>query len=526
MPSLDRIFGRHYPITIPQEFADETELLKYLGMSSKELKKIWWYRRNMYHEFSIAKGGGKTRLIRAPDRRLKIIQQRLSLSLNQIYRRRNPVHGFVADRSVKTNAEAHGSRQYVVNLDLQDFFPSITENRIKGLLRSLGINDRVSEIVARLTCYDAFLPQGAPTSPVLSNMICYRLDTELLREAKAARAIYTRYADDITFSAYQPPSPLFENGLPPVGKFSPELFSQNLRNAIEGNGFIINAQKAHYADRNSRRVVTGVKINDGLNVDRRYVRKIRAMLHSIEKTGLKQAEARYSASGGKGSIEAHVRGKIAYIAHLKGAVDPVIRSLATRFNRSFPKHTIRVVPTPEEMRDRAIWIVEHEHDGGNQGTAFFLKGVGLVTAAHCVENAVNPVVYHRTSSSNTWPVKAAKVCKYRDLAILEHSINENEYHEMEASSQSPEVSDSVVAYGYPGFGPGDQLNVRVGKVTSLSVKSSIQRIEVDQELSQGMSGGPVVDADGYVVGIVHKGGPDEARQVAIDVRELIKLASE
>lgn len=526
MPSLNRIFGRHYPVAIPSEFADETALLKYLGMSGKELKKIWWYHRRMYHEFSIAKGLGKKRLIQAPDRRLKIIQQKLALSLDQIYRRRNPVHGFVVDRSVKTNAEAHGSRRHVVNLDLQDFFPSITENRIKGLLQSLGIDGRVSEIVARLACYEAFLPQGAPTSPVLSNMICYRLDTELLRVAKAARAIYTRYADDITFSAYQPPSPLFENGFPPVGKFSPDLLSTNLRKAIEGNGFIINPQKAHYADRNSRRIVTGVKINEGLNVDRRYVRKIRAMLHSIEKSGLKHAQERYSESGGKGSIEAHVRGKIAYIAHLKGAVDPVIRSLVTRFNRSFPEHTIKVVPAAAEIRDRAIWIVEHEYDGGDQGTAFFLKGVGLVTAAHCMENAVNPVVYHRTSSSNIWPIKVAKVCKYRDLAILEHDINENEYHEMEASSQSTEVLDSVVAYGYPGFGPGDQLNVRDGKVTSLSVKSSVQRIEVDQELSQGMSGGPVVNADGYVVGIVHKGGPDEARQVAIDIRELLKLASE
>ncbi|WP_436121945.1 S1 family peptidase [Aminobacter sp. LjRoot7] len=110
--------------------------------------------------------------------------------------------------------------------------------------------------------------------------------------------------------------------------------------------------------------------------------------------------------------------------------------------------------------------------------------------------------------------------------MLQHSINENEYHEMEASSQPSEVSDSVIAYGYPGFGPGDQLNVRDGKVTSLSVKSSVQRIEVDQELSQGMSGGPVVNTDGYVVGIVHKGGPDEARQVAIDIRELLKLVSE
>lgn len=526
MPSVARIFGRHFPIKIPSEFADETALLKYLGISAKELKKIWWYRRRMYHKFSIAKGHGKTRLICAPDRRLKIIQRKLASTLNQIYRRRNPVHGFVLDRSVKTNAEAHGSRRYVVNLDLQDFFPSITENRIRGLLQSLGIDSRVSEIIARLTCFEASLPQGAPTSPVLSNMICYRLDTELLRVARAARAIYTRYADDITFSGHQPPSPLFEISIPAVGKFSPELLSPDLRNVIEGNGFVINTQKAHYADRNSRRIVTGVKINDGLNVDRRYIRNIRAMIHSIEKSGVIGAEARYSASGGKGSIEAHLRGKISYIAHLKGAVDPVVRSLATRFNRSFPDSPIKVVPTIEEMRDRAIWIIEHDHDGGRQGTAFFLKGVGLVTAAHCMENAFKPIVYHRTSSSNAWPVKVAKSCKYRDLAILEHSISVNEYHEMEASSRASCVSDYVVAYGYPGFGPGDQLNVRVGKVTSLSVKSSVRRIEVDQELSQGMSGGPVVNADGYVVGVVHKGGPDEARQVAIDVRELLKLTSE
>src|SRR6185295_7019926 len=101
-----------------------------------------------------------------------------------LYRPRNPVHGFVPGRSVKTNAEAHGQRRFVVNLDLQDFFPTITENRIRGLLQALDVDYRVSEIVARLCCLNDHLPQGAPTSPVLSNMICYRLDTALLNIAK------------------------------------------------------------------------------------------------------------------------------------------------------------------------------------------------------------------------------------------------------------------------------------------------------------------------------------------------------
>lgn len=137
MPSIARIFGKHFPLPIPPEFSDEGTLLAHLGMSPKELKKIWWYRSRMYREFSIAKGSGKTRTISAPDRRLKILQTKLTPLLGQLYRIRNPVHGFVPMRSVKTNAEAHGRRRFVINLDLQDFFPSITEKRIIGLLRSL-----------------------------------------------------------------------------------------------------------------------------------------------------------------------------------------------------------------------------------------------------------------------------------------------------------------------------------------------------------------------------------------------------
>ncbi len=344
MPSARRAFGKRIPIPIPPELADEPALLAYLTVSPAELKKIWWYRGRMYSRFEISKGSGKVRTITAPDRRLKIIQKKLVPLLDQLYRPRHPVHGFVPERSVKTNAEAHGRRRYVVNLDLKDFFPTITEKRVVGLLRSLGIDARVSEIIARLCSHMGRLPQGAPTSPILSNMICYRLDTELLLAAKASRAIYTRYADDITFSSYQPPAPLFEGVVPTPGCFSPELLGQELRATIMSNGFVVHPDKAHYADGNSRRIVTGVKINAGLNVDRRYVRRIRATLHSIEKLGLTNAEARHTSGGGNGSLASHLRGKIAYVAHLKGQTDPVVRSLAQRYNTSFGAHPIALPP--------------------------------------------------------------------------------------------------------------------------------------------------------------------------------------
>ncbi len=518
MQSARRIFGKVVPTTIPPELANEAALLAYLRMSPAELKKIWWYRARMYREFCISKRSGKLRTITAPDCRLKIVQRKLDHLLRQMYRVRNPVHGFVPERSVKTNAEAHGRRRFIVNLDLKDFFPSITEKRVAGLLRSLGIDHRVSDIVARLCSCSGQLPQGAPTSPVLSNMICYRLDTDLLLAAKASRAIYTRYADDITLSSYQVPTSLFEGVVPAAGRFDPDLLTVDLRNAISTNGFEVNPDKAHYADRNSRRIVTGVKINAGLNVDRRYVRQIRAILHSIEKLGLPEAQAKYSAGGGKGSLAAHLRGKITYVAHLKDRTDPVVRSLAQRYNNNFKAKPIKLAPTSEERRDRSVWVVDLP---GHNGTSFFLKGVGLVTAAHCVANANEVDVLHPSKHTTKFRVTVSHRDNHRDLAVLDHtSIPTTEFYELEPASTPAEVTDMVQAIGYPAWGLGERINVRSGEISLLTAQFGVQKIEVTQQLTQGMSGGPILNAAGEVVGIIQKGGPDEGRQLAIKLSEL------
>lgn len=527
MPSLARIFGKHIPISVPPELASETTLLAHLGVSPKELKKIWWYRGAMYTAFAVSKKSGTPRLITAPDNRLKMLQRKLAALLDQLYRARNPVHGFVPGRSIKSNAAAHMNRRHVVNLDLQDFFPTITENRVRGVLRSLGVGSRVSEIIARLCCYNGHLPQGAPTSPVLSNMICYRLDSELLQIAKAARAIYTRYADDISFSTFQPPVGLFEAAIPPSGRFAPEALAANLIAAVTNNGFAINPGKAHYADRHARRMITGLKINELINVDRRYVRNIRAVLHSVEILGINGAQAKFQTLyGGKTGLAEHLAGKIAWLGFIKGPTDPLVRSLMVRYNKCFSGTPLKVKPTEAEMRERSVWVVEHDGNAGTQGTCFFLKGVGLVTAAHCVENIDTVEIYHPSKPSNRFSVKVLKRHEHRDLALLEAALPATEYFELEESSTAVASGSPVTALGYPGYGPGDKLNVRPGVISSLPVKRAVQLIEVTQKIAQGMSGGPLLDERHNVIGINHKGGPEEPRDFSVHIDQLVTWLAE
>jgi len=408
-------------------------------------------------------------------------------------------------------------------MDLQDFFPSITENRVIGVIESFGIARRVAAIVARLCCHNAQLPQGAPTSPVLSNMICFRLDKELLAFAKSTRCIYTRYADDITLSSRQPLAVLFEGSVQPSGRFLPDLLAPALRNIVRNNGFVINPNKAYFADRHARRTVTGLKINELLNVDRRYVRNIRAALYSVETLGKEAAQDKFKLRhGGKSDLCAHLQGKISWLRYIRGQSDPVFRAIAVRFNVNFPDRKIEVAPTGHEVRDRAVWVVEYCEGEGEklktfQGSCFFLKDVGLVTAAQCVEGVDEVEVYHPSKRSNVFAAKVLKRDQDRDLAILGHTIPITDYFEVERSASAVSVGHELTAAGYPSFGPGDGLNVREGKVSSIPVKHGIKLIEVTQKLSQGMSGGPLLNDSNAVVGIIHKGGPDEERDFAIDI---------
>ncbi len=270
-----------------------------------------------YKQFYLPKKSGGKRLISAPMPILKKAQYWiLETILNKIPI--NPTaHGFVADRSIVSNAQPHVGKAIVINLDLKDFFPTITYARVKGLFEMLGYAEPIATLLSLLCTEPAtdmveidgklyhsakgerFLPQGAPTSPYLTNLICYKLDRRLEGIAKKWDFDYTRYADDMTFSASDKTE----------SRAHQLLWS--VKQVIEDEGFVVHPDKQKIMRAGNRQEVTGVIVNDELSVNRKTRRQFRALLHQIEQTGVQNK------SWGKGQIENSIEGYANFVMMVK-----------------------------------------------------------------------------------------------------------------------------------------------------------------------------------------------------------------
>lgn len=163
-----------------------------------------------YSKFNIAKRSGALREIQSPATALKLIQRKLNQALSCVYQPRNAVHGFVtsrglsAPRNIVSNARVHLGAEFILNVDLKDFFPSINFGRVRGMFarKPYGLGVKAATVLAQVCCFENGLPQGAPTSPIISNMICGKLDADLQKLAQRYNCLYSRYADDITFSTH------------------------------------------------------------------------------------------------------------------------------------------------------------------------------------------------------------------------------------------------------------------------------------------------------------------------------------
>lgn len=312
------------------------DLATYLGC---QYKNIIYYLyvippEKRYTTFQIPKKSGGTREICAPVSNLKIVQRKLASLLNKTIPQKYCAHGYVPERSIKTNASVHRRKRIIINIDLKDFFGSVNFGRIRGLFKShpFGLNDEVATFIAQICCHDGVLPQGAPTSPAISNCICRRLDNELIGLAKKYKLCYTRYADDITFSTGLRSLPAG------VGKIrGHKLFlSAKLTEIIESNGFHINEAKVRYATRENRQEVTGLIVNQNINVPRKYVRRIRCMLHAWDRYGIEAAAKEHfdkfnykhkSPDNPEESFINELTGMISYVGYIKGRGDRVYASL-------------------------------------------------------------------------------------------------------------------------------------------------------------------------------------------------------
>jgi len=468
-----------------------------------------------------------------PNSRLKYIQTVLLMLLVNKYKPRKIAHGYIKGKSVITNAAAHKGRKYMLSIDISNFFGSITKKRVRGLFLSLGLEQDVAEFISAVTTLRDALPQGAPTSPLISNMISYRLDIALMDYAKTKGVRVTRYADDITFSSFRPIDNLFIGRLPNPGAVELSELDPALISLFSRNGFKLNEKKCWYMGVKSRKNVTGLVINEFPNVNRKYIRNIRALLHSIDTKGYLLANNQFSSLRKPNSnppnpnlLKYSLHGKINWVGQVKGRGDNVYRNYALRYNAIFPDHSLKIAPSEEDRINNGVWVIDRWDEPQTQGTAFFLEGVGLVTAYHVVKELSvfdELDIYLPLGKSKKFKAyKTNRFCEHKDLVVLSHNIPKADFLEF-VLAKSVIKRESISVIGFPNHDAGEDTSIREGKIQNISTISAVKRIEVSAEIYEGMSGGPIINNEGKVVGVCYKGKPNSDKNLATHISELHNL---
>jgi len=336
---------RIFPLPSPGDLADALGLHpNELGWFADEQRmnvrsrdaKLWHY----HHRWA-AKARGGYRLLEAPKPRLKQIQRWLLDNVLAAIPPSDVAHGFVSGRNVRTFVAPHVGRPVVVRIDLADFFASVRRARVAAMLRRVGYPRRVAAALAGLTTArtpdsvlathpredvdlgqrfltnarlrDAHLPQGAPTSPALSNLAAWRLDRRLARLAAGYGATMTRYADDMAFS-----------GDEAFGK-SVRFFVAHVGAIAIEEGFHVNHRKTRVMRHGHRQTLCGVVVNDTTNLPRPERDRLRAALFNATRSGVDSQNR-----DGRPDFRRHLEGRVAWAAALNPAFGRRLKGLLAR----------------------------------------------------------------------------------------------------------------------------------------------------------------------------------------------------
>ncbi len=294
-----------------------------------------------YTPFEIPKRSGGMRLIHSPKGLIREAQTKLAPYLLALYSAHPNAHGFIKERSILSNAKLHTGQRLVFNVDLADFFPSINFGRVRGLFMAppFQMGPAAATVFAQLCTHRNGLPQGAPTSPALSNFIAADLDRRLTRLARENGARYSRYADDITFSCNHASMPPSLACFAQDGENLTVGVGEALQRAISASGFSINHAKVRLQKRHMRQSVTGLNVNERANVSRLRVRRLRAMLHAWEKFGIEKAATHHFLNHrGLQKLPNHpprayrdvVYGQLSFLKMVRGAEDPIFLNFAAK----------------------------------------------------------------------------------------------------------------------------------------------------------------------------------------------------
>jgi RNA-directed DNA polymerase len=508
-------------------------------------------KQSNYRMFKLRKKNGDERTIYSPASNLAILQKKLAYILSLNFNEHHRSHGFVKKRSIVTNAAIHINKKFILNFDLENFFESIKFRRVRYMFMAyFKFNEGVATTLANICCHpEGFLPQGAATSPMISNILAKSLDKELTRIALNTKTSqYSRYADDITFSTNKKPFPKEIAYLNDNGNV---ILNEKIVKLVESYGFRINDQKTRLQSHKQSQSVTGIIVNEKLNINRKYIRKIRSILNCIEKNidNLSIAEgifeSKYPFRQRKKasmipSMFLVLRGMISHVGHVKGKHDQVFLKLAKRFNEVVKVGDLRPIELPlsdREFYENNTFVIDNpdfeyyvKPDGDlgeflyGQGTGFFLKKIGLITNAHVIVDLLKIIEEKKGSfpkehnvaffkSTNYHTQQWAKVIYYdidKDIAIL--SVKDTDVLQTGyAFNESIEEGQPIKLIGYPGYRQGHDIRIQEGFVQGVRMhesrdrKSKQERYEITTTIYGGNSGGPIINERNEVVGIAVKG---------------------
>ncbi|MGJ4748147.1 reverse transcriptase domain-containing protein [Leptospira sp. SA-E8] len=475
-----------------------------VGISLKNLTYVAYVVPNelKYTQHKIHKFDGEYREISIPNAILKNIQKNISLILESYYKPGGPVHGFVKERSILTNASQHLNSKWVLSLDIKDFFGSINYGRVYGILQKppFDFDQKLSALVSQLLILDNKLPQGSPASPIISNIICAKMDRDFITFCKNRRLFYTRYADDITFSSQTRRFMLADKSL------DFEILN-HIKEIVRNNGFEINENKISYSYGKNGALITGLRVTDKVDVPRSNIRRLRSIIDKIRTLGYAGAEEEYISKyknrnriySEESKLINYINGQLSFIHMIRGPFDEVYKNYFEKFKTILPVEL--KAPSPKSLWDY-IYIMESENEA-IQGTAFQIADLGIISCAHTY--AEDSKVFYRKKFNPKYKLKKIKYDKDIDLAIFKryrHPIAEGF---LRNDKYAYKIGSKLRLLGFPNYRLGDTGIDMPIVITGSRMVSGVERILVNTGIVAGNSGGPILDGNGHVVGVAVTG---------------------
>ena len=286
---------------------DPLQLAAFLCTNRKNLFDLVNHAEGHYQRLELQKKTGGTRILHVPDDELKVIQRRILRQILMKFSSSEYASAYVRRRTLSHHAAPHVGKRYLLKLDIADFFGSIRFEQIhRSVFHSGYFPKQIGVMLTKLCCFRGALPQGAPTSSAISNLVMRQFDRNMGRWCASRGIAYTRYSDDMAFSGERPLYPVYEKA----------------KAMLEEMGFTLNEQKTRFVSNAGRQSVTGLTVNEKISVSREYKRRLRQEIYYALKFGaadsILKAEHRDFICEGKPDAER-------YLQHLIGKVQFVLQ---------------------------------------------------------------------------------------------------------------------------------------------------------------------------------------------------------